>query len=308
MKSVLLNLALVFWLIGLTTACTKNSDSPNNLDAVGASIHQMLSDADETLSPSGQITARAPLKDWLERGWELLIPSAYAASCWSIGFTCNGSTGVATRDFGSGCTLGFGGLTRTGTVSVTLAKADTSGTCSRAQAATTVRKPNFAITSRSGAQLAVTSAGVTAYDTTVTFGEGQKLTHQGGENYTWETFGVNRKLTSGATTLYDISTRTGTPLSIVGTAREGRRITGGTLQIFHNVAEYTSSLTFEDIEYSASCNEPVAGTLHGELTGSLAGTLTVTFNGCGSSTLSFQQADKDAISVDVESDGSTTET
>ena len=275
--------------------CSKlASGLADDLDSVGEAAHQLGADVDESFTGSGSLSSRA----------DSLIEelSGVRTSCLLVPFTC--TSGVATRTFG-GCTIGRKAYVRTGDVIVTLKKSDESGTCVISEAATILRQPNFAITRSTTGTLTVTSADVTAYDTTATFGSGQKLTKVSAGNYTWDTLGINRTFTNTVgTEVFNMSFKTSTALTITGTSRATRKITAGTWEVYHNIAKYTASLAFDNVAWEAGCNEPTSGTVTGTLTGSQSGTFTLTFGACGTSTLVYTETGKEAASTSVESDSS----
>jgi hypothetical protein len=107
--------------------------------------------------------------------------------------------------------------------------------------------------------------------------------------------------------IFDISTKTadGAPLVVTGTSRGNRKIVSGTLEIYHNLAQYKSSVAFDNLQYSPACNEPVSGTVTGTVTGSKSGVFTMTFTDCGTATVSYREGSKDPVTTNSESDTST---
>jgi len=60
---------------------------------------------------------------------------------------------------------------------------------------------------------------------------------------------------------------------------------GGSLEVNHNLAGFTAIFTPSNLQWSAGCCHPVAGSLAVTYSGSKTGTATVSFNGCGSATV-----------------------
>jgi hypothetical protein len=118
------------------------------------------------------------------------------------------------------------------------------------------RTADFTLTGPYGGTLEVTSPG-----------GGQTLTRTAtGFEYTVQ--GMERVLTGpGGRKLFDISTRTTAPLVVTGSSRADLSIVSGTLEVIHNLAGYTASLTPENLAWSSSCNCAVSGTLTGTVSG-----------------------------------------
>ncbi|MFZ3231916.1 MAG: hypothetical protein WA160_17040 [Pseudobdellovibrio sp.] len=198
---------------------------------------------------------------------------ATAVACSTVDFgLCSSS--AKTRTF-SGCTVGS--ATFSGTVN--LAWTGTSSSiCNLANASDTItRIPNFTVTGRRGATLAVTKTG--------TFG--QKLTWSSGSGsnkiFALRNDGINRKFTStAATVLFDQTTTTSTDLIISGNLRTGRTITAGTLRVTNNLTGQTCDYIPSNVTWTASCNCPTSGTWNGScVTSGVGTTSTVTITGCG---------------------------
>ncbi len=87
---------------------------------------------------------------------------------------------------------------------------------------------------------------------------------------------------------FDISIRTTANLLLNnGLSRNGRTIDGGRLEVIHNRLEYVAELVPNDLTYSSSCCYPVSGGMDITYTGSLSGTGSITFNGCGSASVTY---------------------
>jgi len=267
------------------TACGEKLTAATDLDEVGSTATDAMKSVDEATN-GGSFAAldrRSPARKALD--W--LIPDALAGSCRTVTLsTC--LNGVRTRTFDS-CTTGAGALTHTGAVTLTWRNAEdslitdcrTGQSGALAEGSYITRTVERTITGRRGASIVVTSTDVTAYDTSVTFGSGQKLT-KSSTGATVSILGMNRKATKAdGTKVFDISTKTSEDLVYTGTSRATRVLTSGQIQIFHNLAQYTVTLTPNNVTWSADCDTPTSGSMKGTMSGSVTGEVEVTFTGCG---------------------------
>ncbi len=220
----------------------------------------------------------------LNRRWSdrlSLIPEANATTCaaWSITSFGSCSSGVITRTFdtgGSGCTIGL--ATLSGSVSLTFKDSTgaTASSCTFSTGYSITRAPNYTITGRRGATITVSSDG-----------GGQKLTKTGTGTYTWDTLGVRRVAsTASGTQVFDISTKTNSSITVTGAPRAGRTITGGELQITHNLKNYVVKLVPTDVTWASGCNCPTSGKWSGSATGDeTSDSFTIDITGCGTATV-----------------------
>jgi hypothetical protein len=243
-------------------------------EQIGAALGEVMASMDESTKGSGTIARlpilrmpdelRAPL--W-RQVYDGVVRTAYAGGCVQALFaTCAG--GVRTRTFNQ-CSIGA--ATLDGMVSLTFS--DTR-TCAVVAAGDSVnRTADFTLTGPWGGTLAVSSPG-----------GGQVLTRTAtGFDYTVP--GMQRVLTGpGGRTLFDISTRTTSPIHLTGSSRADLVVVSGALEVSHNLAGYKVTLVPENLTWAASCNCAVAG----KLTGTVAGggkldgkSASVTLTGCG---------------------------
>jgi len=269
-------LALSALAIGVMAGCRKEP-SGNDDGQIGAAVGEMMASLDE--SAQGNVTADLlPLLPALRipdalRGslWHraalALFPSAEAATCGEAAFSAC-SAGIRTRTFSS-CSLASV-ATLDGSVSLAFTARPL---CTLAVAGDAVtRSASFSVTGLYGGMLTVTSPG-----------GGQTLT-QTAAGFEYKVGGMERTLTGAAgRTLFDITTRTTTPLAITGSSRADRVIVSGTLEVTHHLAGYGVSLTPDHLAWSASCNCATSGRLTGLVSGGARDgkSATVELTGCG---------------------------
>lgn len=120
-----------------------------------------------------------------------------------------------------------------------------------------------------------------------TIGGGSKLTRTGIGSLSLRMLGV-RKLRTRATgaSVYDIQSRTTSDLQLVGTWDGNRTIQSGSLEVIHNLAQYTATFSFDNVQYNkATCCYPTSGSISVAYSGSVSGNATVTFASCGVATI-----------------------
>ncbi len=180
----------------------------------------------------------------------LFLPQAQATACNTIAFDTCGTTAANTkvRTLSSCTTAGNG--TMSGNVTLTFTGTG-AGTCTiPANTDSVSRVPNYAISGLRGATFTVSAAT-----------SGQTLTRTAVSTMSLSNAGIKRTFTTPkGTKLLDITTATGTPLTINGNARTGRTISAGTLVVTNNLTNVTCTLTPAGIAWTGSCNCPTAGT------------------------------------------------
>jgi hypothetical protein len=123
-----------------------------------------------------------------------------------------------------------------------------------------------------------------------TAGGGTELSYVAPASYNLTVFGVRKTLndTSG-NTIFDLTAQTSGALTISGNLLGSKTITGGSLAVFHNTAQYTATLSPTNLTYSDStCCHPVSGSMAISFIGSVTGSAVVTFNPtCGSETFTM---------------------
>jgi len=268
-------------------ACRKQTLADQ--EQIGASIGEVMASVDESTKGSGA-TARLPIlrmpdemKGPLWRQiFDGVVHTAYAASCLQSSFSaCTGGARMRTFD---NCAIGA--ATLDGMVTLTFSDANS---CAVAVAGDSVnRTASFTLTGPYGGTLAVSSPG-----------GGQTLTKTAVGFY-YSVPGMERVLTgAGGHTLFDISTRTTTPIHITGTSRADLVIVSGALEVSHNLAGYKVTLSPQNLTWSASCTCAVSGTLTGTVSGGKhdGQSASVTLTGCGQAEVTID-GESDSVTMD----------
>lgn len=101
--------------------------------------------------------------------------------------------------------------------------------------------------------------------------------------WTVENLGENHQLVnSNGRTLMDISVQTSQPIVVEGSlARDNRKVVSGETKIFHNLARFTTTLTYSNLQWDASCECPISGSIAIDREGSVEIDSNVTFLTCG---------------------------
>jgi hypothetical protein len=152
------------------------------------------------------------------------------------------------------------------------------------------------LTMHSGAYFTTSTLAHTAYDGTLIPNTGVHVSMTGGTR-TLTIDGIHRVLVGHHNkTLFD-HTLTSSGLSVSGSRANGNRVVSGTMTMFHNLALFKMTHTFNNVTWgSASCCYPTSGSITSALTGSRTGTTTMTFSSsCGAATFT----DNDTIQTDV---------
>ncbi|MCC7441393.1 MAG: hypothetical protein IT285_07160 [Bdellovibrionales bacterium] len=214
--------------------------------------------------------------------WEgALVPEAVAASCATAATfgACSGTS--ITRTFG-GCTIGRG--TFTGNVDLTWAGTGVVGCALNQIGNTLTREPDFTVTGRRGATLTVAKIGT----------NGQVLTWASGAGasrvFSFSNDGIRRVFTAGGETLFDFTTETTSDITVTGTSRSSRVVSGGTLRVTDNLEGTSCDYTPTAVTWSASCNCPVSGSWAGDCDGEES---ELEITGCGEATLTIGAESED---------------
>jgi hypothetical protein len=140
------------------------------------------------------------------------------------------------------------------------------------------RVANFTITGPRGATLTVSADG-----------GGQRLTRNGsGFNFLYAVNGMERSAEDGkGKKLFDIATKTTSDISVTGENRRNRVMNGGVLEVTHKLAQYTTTLTPNNVTWNETCNCAVSGSFTGTASGSISGPYTLEITGCGTAKLTF---------------------
>jgi len=106
--------------------------------------------------------------------------------------------------------------------------------------------------------------------------------------------GLHKERTSAAgKKVIDISLRTTAPLVLTGISGDSLTVASGTVEVIHNLAEYTATFTSENLVYdSSACCYPTSGTISVAYDGSITGTGSVAFGSCGTATFTRNSVEK----------------
>ena len=215
---------------------------------------------------------------FLQRVSNAVIPSAEASGACVLETFSACSNGDRNKMFDD-CTFGASSLS--GSVDLAFSQSD----CSLMNVGDSVtRTANFTLTGASAASLTVSAPN-----------GGQTITKTA-DGWSYSVGGMERiGKDSKGTTQFDISTTTLSDISVTGNRRDGRVMTGGQLQVKHNLAGYTAVLTPNNITWNATCNCAVSGSFAGTVTNEAgkSESFTVDITGCGKATVTTQSKTKD---------------
>ena len=212
--------------------------------------------------------------------------------------TQSGSNYVIQRTYND-CSLGGGQVTLSGSSSFTYSAAGCSMIGVTNRSVTRTVNLSSSSTGRLGSSLSISSENATDYRGN-TIGGGQTLTVNAAAGaFSFSVGGVTRKLTTGAgRTLFSIATRTTEPFSASGSSLSSLIVSGGSLEVIHNQAQYVLTLSASNVSFSASCTCPVSGVMSGAFSGSVSGTATITYTGCGTADVTTSDGATTAVTLD----------
>ena len=268
-------------LVGCNSESADIQETGQQLGDVMASIDESGGSAGSfaLLDSSRRTYARvAPAE--LRGSWlaTLLLPkSAYAWGCASSHTFGSCTNNVITRTFDE-CVIG---TTRTtGTVTLTYADGAVDNTCQMtAPGHSVTRVPAFTVTGRRGATLTVSKSGE----------KGQVITRGEGDTYSFSNDGIRRAfVTASGSTLFDFTTQTLSPITVTGTERANRVLTGGSLRVTNNLTGVTCDYTPTQVSWTEGCNCPTSGSWAGKCSDGKATSLAIT--GCGNGNLKVGEA------------------
>jgi len=185
----------------------------------------------------------------------------------------------------SGCTLGTSRHTLSGVVYLEYTDGATCALGSDGDSV--VRTANLVRTAANTTTYQISSSLHSTYDG-VELGEGARITKtSAGHNL--DLLGHRRmKVSNSEKTVYDISIATtpGSPLILTGgMTRPSRKITDGSFKLYHNTGLYSMTFTPSAVTYANDCCYPVSGSFAITYAGTINGTGTLTFTGCGAGTI-----------------------
>jgi hypothetical protein len=292
MNSFLQKIVLGATLVSLL-ACAKKEDSAETsaVDAVEASVESgvtMLQGvADDQAGSSYSNRSEKPSSVWQQ----LLKPDVATAFSCGRAFSQSCSSGVKSISY-TQCDLPYSSATLDGSITLTYSDSN----CAMAALNSTVtRGYDLTFTGPRGGSLAITSEVNDDYRGGASYGGGGRLTRTA-SGFDLEILGRHSVLNFKTRNLADVSVRTLQAVAINQVARNGRTMTGGQIEVNHNLAQFTSVFTPNNLAWNNSCCHPVSGSLDVTYSGSKSGSATVTFAGtCGSATV----VDQDGQSQEV---------
>lgn len=267
--------ALVAVLLMLTvSACAKQKEEENlNVNPESSSLEGGITSLDAIIDDQAGSAFAAYSKpstyEYAEKLFSLAVPQAYAVSCMRA-FDQGCNAGVKTYSTSS-CDLPRG-VKFSGFITLTYSNAS----CSMASTGDFVNRTyDYDISGPyGGAVLSVTSEG-----------GGGKLTKTAG-GWSAEILGKKKILTWRNREVMNLNISTPQAIEITGTlGRANRFVNSGQLQVVHNLAGFTALYEPVNLTYKNSCCHPIAGSLNVTYSGSITGSGSVTFNGCGSATI-----------------------
>lgn len=222
-------------------------------------------------------------KSKAENVFKTLFPTAEAAACNTVAFSsCSSSQKIRTV---TGCTTAGGG-SMDGNITLTFSGSG-AASCTIPGASDSVsRSPNYSITGLRGATFSVNATST-----------GHTLTRVNSTDFNFTNAGIRRTfVTPKGTTLLDVTSATGSAISVVGTSRNNRTMSGGTLVITNNLTSVVCTLVPSAVQWTSACNCPTAGSWAGTCTDS--STFQVAFGStCGETTVT-----KDSVATTVTMD------
>lgn len=258
-------------------SCNNTPQDDSNSQEMAQQIGDVMASIDEFGGSVGTLTllqktfdryAQNKIQDDKNPLAKFFLTEANAAACLGNGFGACFS-GVMTRNFGGCTTLG---ATFSGTVRLTWNNA---ATCSmNSTFEYVVREPSFSVTGRLGATLSVSKVGTYGQRLTWTSGSGVNKV------FLFDSDGINRTYTSSdGSILFNQTTYVMSPITITGTSRSNRIMTGGVLRVYNDLTRVSCNYTPTDVTWTADCNCPTSGSWAGTCSNSNDSALTIT--GCG---------------------------
>ncbi len=126
-----------------------------------------------------------------------------------------------------------------------------------------------------------------------TYGGGSRLTSLSSTNHQLEILGKHvAKTRSTGFEGFLVSLRTTSDISVTTDSntlrREGRVLSGGTIEMAHNRLEYLTTYTIGSVSYTSGCCHPTSGTINFTLSDGAQGSGQIQFNNtCGSASLTL---------------------
>ena len=269
---------LVLTLVSLSACQQKDDESGFSLadsdaDALESGMTMVQGLADDASNGSFTVSQKGEVQqESADFGPLTACGRAVAQSC---------SLGVRTISY-SGCQAGS--FTLNGSVTLTYSNMS----CSLSNGENIVRTYDHTLTGPRGGSIQTTSSARSNYLGNSISGGG-RVAQTGASSWEITLLGKHKIGTRNGRTLFDVSARTTSPLAVSGgLARAGRTIASGTLVVDHNRAGFTATYSVasgQPLVYQSSCAHPTSGVLNVSYSGSVSGSGTIQFNGCGTAQL-----------------------
>lgn len=257
------------------------ADTPTELGNQLGDVMASIDDAGKGTTTISQYTPSfdrynmsSPKQVAFENVFKVLLPDAMAATCGAATFgTCSSNT--MTRNF-NGCSIGSYVLT--GTVTMTWVGGTNCALTAQSQSIRMV--PNYTVAGNN-MTLSATKTGTNGITLTLTTSGTPGV-------WSYSNDGINRTLQYNGTTLLSLNTRTTTALTVTGSARSGRVLNGGTLEVVNSTSGESCTFQPNNVTWGAvNCNCATSGNWTGNC--SSLGSVTMSFGGCGLATVSYTE-------------------
>jgi hypothetical protein len=306
--SLVKNYTLIFILISLAISCSKSSTPTTSETVIADTTSNVSQSAVSAANSSATSTEGGAVGFIQDQNNEANFSSDYidpsdsiapfsSACTLTASSTCSGST--ATIAWAS-CTVNGGNGTMTGGWTEVFS----SGACVRPLGAgltITRTSTGSTITHANGSYTTTDTNGGTAWDGSVVPSTGETITMSNPSGTrTIVNNGIHkiRKSAKGITLFDHLITSTG--MTITGTRAGNNRVITGTQKLYHNIAKFTATNTFNSVTYSdATCCFPTSGSISSVLTGSKTGTISMAFSTtCGTASFTDTTGTVTATTLD----------
>lgn len=262
-------------------AAGDNFTTDSQADSLESGITMLQGLADDA-SGSSFAYIESPTSSKFQIAQKLLLDSALAANCGrAYSQACN--VGVRSISY-SGCQIGSA-FSLSGSVQLQYSN----NNCDLSVGENVVRTYNHTISGPRSGAIQTTSELRSNYLGSQ-IGGGGKVTRTGANSWSAEILGKHKIGTRSGRTLFDVSVHTTTAVDLSGAlSRSGRSATAGTLEVNHNRANFTATYSIvngQPLVWNSSCAHPISGQLSASYSGSITGSGTITFTGCGTAQLS----------------------
>jgi len=261
-----------------------DSDGSDSINSTEASIESGLSVMngsmdDQAGSSFASLTTPSKPTAIASTLYRLALPEAEAVAC-SRAVVSSCTAGVKSALYNA-CDLANTLFKMSGQVNLTYSQSD----CSlNVNGDTVTRTYSVSISGPRSGTLTLSSNSASDYNG-ATYGGGGRLTKTA-SGWNIDVLGKHKSFSRRGFELFNISMRTTSPWQVTGSlSRASRVVNSGVLEINHNLAKFTMTVTPNNLQYSASCCHPVSGSLNVGFSGSKTGNATVSFQSCGVASL-----------------------